>query len=147
MVFKFSLKITHLRPTSITDKQVFERWGHKVQKLDNRVALKELGLPTGFNRVSLSSIIKFRVSLAWILVIATRSFCQAVLKLRSSKVKILQETSFTNRIIYHQNQPVENVQALVGVNRRGFKVSKVLQEVHPITSKTKRQYSLWVRRQ
>lgn len=136
------------RQTRITDKRAYERWDPKVLKQGSRVALRESWLLTGYNQVFLSSIIKSRVNQAWTPVIVTKSFCQVVLKLRFSKVKILQErTSFTNRTIYHPNQLVENAQALADVNQKDFKVSKVLQVVSPITNKTKRQYSLWVQRQ
>ena len=146
--FKCLVKIMEFRQTRITDKRAHERWDPKVLKQGSRVALRESWLPTGYNRVSLSLIIKSRVNQAWTPVIVTKSFCQVVLKLRFSKVKILQErTSFTNRTIYHPNQLVGNAQALADVNQKDFKVSKVLQVVSPITSKTKRQYSLWVQRQ
>lgn len=146
--FKCLVKITEFRQTRITDKRAYERWDPKVPKQDSRVALRESWPQTGFNQVSRSLIIKSRVNQAWTPVIVTKSFCQVVLKLLFSKVKILQEqTSFTNRTIYHPNQLVGNAQALADVNQKDFKVSKVLQVGSPITSKTKRQYSLWVQRQ
>jgi len=145
--FKCLDKIMEFRQTCITDKRACDRWDPKVRKQGFRVATRESWPLTGYNQVSLNSIIKYRVKQAWKPVIVTKIFYQAVLKLRISKVKILQgQTSFTNRTIYHQNQLVVNAQALADVNQKDFKVSKVLQVVSPITSKTKCQCSLWVQR-